>query len=83
MYIVSEVSRLETYFEAMFNLFDLVKEYVFYLDFSCKFSKLQYKCLAFVADLKRASDEGLLPYYLPLMFYCFQRIKRLYFIPGS
>ena len=35
----------------------------------------------------RATDEGSLPeiaqyspYYLPLIFYCFQRIKSLYFI---
>ena len=46
----------ETYFYAMFQLFDPVKEYVFYLDFSCKVSKLQYKSLAFVAGLKRATD---------------------------
>ena len=45
---------------------------VFDLDFSCKFSKLQYNNLAFVAGLKRATDEGSLPetaqyspYYLP------------------
>ena len=51
----------ETHFKAIFKLFDPVKEYVFYLDFSCKVSKLQYNSLAFVADLKRATDEGLLP----------------------
>ena len=45
----------------MFKLFDPVKEYVFYLDISCKFSKLQFSSLAFVAGLKRATDEGLLP----------------------
>ena len=45
----------------MFKLFDPVKEYVFYLDFSYKCSKLQYNSLAFVASLKRATDEGLLP----------------------
>ena len=48
-------------------------ECVFDLDFSCKFSKLKYNSLAFVAGLKRATDEGSLPeiaqyspYYLPL-----------------
>ena len=45
----------------MFKLFDPVKEYVFYLDLSCKFSKLQYNSLAFVAGLKSATDEGLSP----------------------
>ena len=42
-------------------------------DFSCKFSKLQYNSLAFVAGFKRATDEGSLPeiaqyspWYLPL-----------------
>ena len=42
---------------------------------SCKFSKLQYNSLAFVAGFKRATDEGLLPEiaqyspsYLLLMF---------------
>ena len=33
----------------------------FDLDSSCKFSKLQHNSLAFVADLKRATDEGSLP----------------------
>ena len=32
----------------MFKLFYPVKEYVFYLDVSCKFSKLQNNSLAFV-----------------------------------
>ena len=57
----------------MFKLFDPVWECVFYLDLSCKFSKLQYNSLAFVAGFKRATDEGSLPkitqycpYYLPL-----------------
>ena len=67
----------------MFKLFDF-----FDLDFLCRFSKLQYNSLAFVAGFKRATDEGSLPeiaqyspYYLPLnVFYCFQRIKPLYFI---
>ena len=45
----------------MFNLFDPVLEFVFDLDFSCKFLKLQYNSLAFVAGLKRATDEGSLP----------------------
>ena len=45
----------------MFKLFDPVKKYVFYLDFSCNVWKLQYNSLAFVAGLKRATDEGLLP----------------------
>ena len=39
---------------------------------SCKFSKLQYTCLAFVAGLNRATDEGspeivqYSSYFLPL-----------------
>ena len=45
----------------MFKLFDPVEEYVFYLDFSCKFSKLQYNSLAFVAGLKIATNVVLLP----------------------
>ena len=45
----------------MFKLFDPVYECVFDLDFSCKFSKLQYNSLAFVAGFKRATDEGSLP----------------------
>ena len=46
---------------------------MFDLDFSYKFLKLQHNSLAFVASLKRATDEGSLaeiaqysPYYLPL-----------------
>ena len=57
----------------MFKLFDPVLECVFDLDSSCKFSKLQYNSLAFVAGLKRATDKGSLPeiaqyspHYLPL-----------------
>ena len=57
----------------MFKLFDLVLECVFDKDLSCKFSKLQYYSLAFVAGLKRATDEDSLPkiaqyspLYLPL-----------------
>ena len=57
----------------MFKLFDPVYEFVFDLDFLCKFLKLQYNSLAFVAGLKRATDEGSLPeiaqyspYYLSL-----------------
>ena len=56
-----------------FYIFDPVQECVFDLDFSCKFSKLQYNSLPFVAGFKRATDEGSLPeiaqyspYYLPL-----------------
>ena len=72
----------------MFKLFDPVYEYVFDLDVWCKFSRLQYNSLAFVAGLKRATDEGSLPeiaqyslYYLPLnAFYCFKRINPLYLI---
>ena len=45
----------------MFKLFDPVEEYVFYLDFLCKVSKLQYNSLAFGSGLKRATNEGLLP----------------------
>ena len=52
----------------MFKLFDLVKEYVFYLDFSCKISKLQYNSLAFVDGLTRDTDEDCTIYYLSLMF---------------
>ena len=37
----------------MFKLFDPVLEYVFDLDFSCKFSKLQYNCLALTGLLMR------------------------------
>ena len=35
-----------------------IYECVFDLDFSCKFSKLQYNSRAFIAGLKRATDEG-------------------------
>ena len=56
----------------MLKLFDPVKECVFDLDFSYKFSKLQCNSLAFVAGLKRATEEGSLPeiaqyspYFLP------------------
>ena len=45
----------------MFKAFDPVWDCVFDLDFSCKFSKLQYKSLVFVASFKRATDEGSLP----------------------
>ena len=45
-----------------FLIIDPIKEYVFDLDSSCKFSKLQHSySLAFVAGLKRATDEGSLP----------------------
>ena len=55
----------------------------------CKFSKLQYNSLAFVAGFKRATDEGLLPeiaqyspYYLPLKVFTASKGSKLYiFIP--
>ena len=49
------------YFLLFVLLLDPVEECVFDLDFSCKFSKLQYNSLAFVAGFKRATDEGSLP----------------------
>ena len=52
----------------MFKLFDPVKEYVFYLDVSCKISKLQYNSLSFVDGLERDTDEDCAIYYPPLMF---------------
>ena len=71
----------------MFKLFDPVWECVFYLDLSCKFSKLQYNSLAFVAGFKRATDEGSLPeiaqyspYYLPLNVFTASRGSNLYII---
>ena len=69
-------SRPETYILLYIQLFSFIYpvwECVFYLDLSCKFSKLQYNSLAFVAGFKRATDECSLPeiaqyspYYLPL-----------------
>ena len=71
----------------MFKLFDPVKEGVFDLDFSCKFSKLQYNRLAFVAGLNRATEEGLLPeiaqyspYYLPLNVFTASKGSNLYIL---
>ena len=71
----------------MFKLFDPYWECVFYLDLSCKFSKLQYNSLAFVAGFKRATDEGSLPeiaqyspYYLPLNVFTASRGSKLYIL---
>ena len=71
----------------MFKLFDPVWECVFYLGLSCKFSKLQYNSLAFVAGFKRATDEGSLPeiaqyspYYLPLNVFTASRGSNLYIL---
>ena len=57
------------------------------LDFSCKFSKLQYNNLAFVAGFKRATDEGSLPeiaqyspYYLPLNVIIASKGSNLYIL---
>ena len=82
----SKHSRLETYFQAMLLLFDPVLECVFDLDLSCKFSKLQYKSLAFVAGFKRATDEGSLPEiaqyspsYLPLNVFTASKGSNLLF----
>ena len=62
-------------------------ECVFDLDFSCKFSKLKYNSLAFVAGLKRATDEGSLPeiaqyspYYLPLNVLIASKGSNLYIL---
>ena len=70
----------------MFKLFDPVLECVFDLD-SCKFSKLKYNSLAFVAGLKRATDEGSLPeiaqyspYYLPLNVLIASKGSNLYIL---
>ena len=55
------------------------------LDFPCKFSKLQYNSLAFVAGLYRATDEGSLPeiaqyspYHLPLNVFTASKGSNLY-----
>ena len=60
------------------------------LDFSCKFSKLQFNSLAFVAGFKRATDEGSLPeiaqfspYYLPLNVLIPSKGSNLYSIFGQ
>ena len=54
---------------------------------SCKFSKLQYNSLAFVAGFKRATDEGSLPeivqyspYYLPLNGFAASKGSNLYIL---
>ena len=51
------------------------------------FSKLQYNSLAFVAGLKRATDEGSLPeiaqyspYYLPLIVFAASKGSNLYIL---
>ena len=56
-------------------------------DSSCKFSKLQHNSLAFVAGLKRATDEGSLPeiaqyspYYLPLNVFTASKGSNLYIL---
>ena len=71
----------------MFELFDHVYECVFDLDFSCKIWKLQHNSLAFVAGLKRATDEGSLPeivqyspYYLPLNDFTASKGSNLYIL---
>ena len=71
----------------MFELFDHVSECVFDLDFSCKFLKLQYNSLAFVAGFKRATDEGPLPeivqyspYYLSLNVFTASKGSNLYLL---
>ena len=70
-----------------FKLFDPLLECVFDLDFSCKFSKLQYNSLAFVAGFKRATDEGSLPEiaqyspcYLPLNVFTASKGLNLYIL---
>ena len=71
-----------------FLIIDPIKEYVFDLDSSCKFSKLQHNySLAFVAGLKRATDEGSLPeiaqyspYYLPLNVFTASKGSNLYIL---
>ena len=72
---------------AVFGLFGPVWECVFDLEFSCKFSKLQYNSLAFVAGLKRATDEGSLPeiaqygpYCLPLNVFAAFKGSNLYIL---
>ena len=53
---------------------------------SCKFSKLQYNSLAFVAGLNKATDEGSLPeiaqyspFYLPLNAFIASKGSKLYY----
>ena len=71
----------------MFKLIDPGLGMVFDLDFSCRFSKLQYNNLAFVAGFKRATDEGSLPeiaqyspYYLPLNVLIASKGSNLYIL---
>ena len=71
----------------MFESSDPVYECVFYLDFSCKFLKLQYNSLAFVGDLKRATDEVSIPdiaryspYYLPLNVFTASKGSNIYIL---
>ena len=71
----------------MFKIFDPIYEYVFDLDSSCKFSKLQHNSLAFVVGLKKATDEGSLPeiaqyspYYLPLNVFTASKGSNLYIL---
>ena len=72
----------------MFKLFDPgLGMCLFDLDFSCKFSKLQYNNLAFVAGFKKATDEGSLPeiaqyspYYLPLNVLMASKGSNLYIL---
>ena len=60
--------------------------YVFDLDFSYKFSKLQHTSLAFDVGLKRDCDEGSLPeiaqyspYYLPVNVFTASKGSNLIF----
>ena len=60
---------------------------IYTVDFSCKFSKLQYNSLAFVAGFKRATDEGSLPkivqyspYYLSLNVFTASKGSNLYIL---
>ena len=88
------VNRMSSYFPnrwplSYLKLFDPVLECVFDLDFSCKFSKLQYNSLAFLAGFKRATDEGSLPeivqyspYYLPLNVFTVFKGSNLYILFG-
>ena len=49
------------------------------LDFSCKFSKSQYNCLAFVDGLIRATEESLLPEIVQYSPYYISRIECFFF----
>ena len=57
------------------------------LDILCNFSEVQYNSLAFIAGLKRATDEGSLPeiaqyspYYLPLNAFTDSKGSNLYIL---